>query len=73
MQTATDEEAGIVGKNFTVFALQRKVFERSNIGLIYVNKESLALDEYQQVFDPTAYNRLLGVDYNLNSSDGKWT
>jgi len=73
MQTATDEEAGIVGKNFTVLALQRKVFERSNIGLIYVNKESLALDEYQQVFDPTAYNRLLGVDYNLNSANGKWT
>jgi hypothetical protein len=73
MQTATDEDAGIVGKNFTVLALQRKVFERSNIGLIYVNKESLALDEYQQVFDPTAYNRLLGVDYNLNSANGKWT
>lgn len=73
MQTATDDDAGIVGKNFTVLALQRKVFERSNIGLIYVNKESLALDEYQQLFDPTAYNRLLGVDYNLNSSDGKWT
>jgi hypothetical protein len=73
MQTATDDAAGIVGKNFTVLALQRKVFARSNIGLIYVNKESLALDEYQQVFDPTAYNRLLGVDYNLNSADGKWT
>jgi hypothetical protein len=73
MQTATDEDAGIVGKNFTVLALQRRVFERSNIGLIYVNKESLALDEYQQLFDPTAYNRLLGVDYNLNSADGKWT
>jgi hypothetical protein len=73
MQTATDENAGIVGKNFTVLALQRKVFERSNIGLIYVNKESLALDEYQQLFDPSAYNRLLGVDYNLNSANGKWT
>jgi hypothetical protein len=73
MQTATDEDAGIVGKNFTVLALQRKVFERSNIGLIYVNKESLALDEYQQLFDPKAYNRLLGVDYNLNSANGKWT
>jgi hypothetical protein len=73
MQTATDDAAGIVGKNFTVLAMQRKVFARSNIGLIYVNKESLALDEYQQVFDPTAYNRLLGVDYNLNSADGKWT
>ena len=73
MQTATDDAAGIVGKNFTVLALQKKVFTRSNIGLIYVNKESLALDEYQQVFDPTAYNRLLGIDYNLNSADGKWT
>jgi hypothetical protein len=73
MQTATDDAAGIVGKNFTVLALQKKVFARSNIGLIYVNKESLGLDEYQQVFDPTAYNRLLGVDYNLNSADGKWT
>jgi hypothetical protein len=72
-QTATDTDAGIVGKNFTVVALQRKVFERSNIGLIYVNKESLALDESQQLFDPSAYNRLLGVDYNLNSSNGKWT
>jgi len=72
MQTANDEDAGIAGKNFTVFALQRKVFERSNIGLIYVNKESLGLNESQQLFDPTAYNRLLGVDYNLNSSDGKW-
>lgn len=73
MQTATDEDAGVSGKNFSVLALQKKVFTRSNIGLIYVNKESLALDEFQQLFDPTAYNRLLGVDYNLNSADGKWT
>jgi hypothetical protein len=73
MQTATDSDAGIAGKNFTVFALQRKLFERSNVGLIYVNKESLDLGESNQVFDPTAYNRLLGVDYNLNSTDGKWT
>lgn len=73
MQTATDDVAGIVGKNFTVLALQKKVFARSNIGLIYVNKESLAIDEYQQLFDPTAYNRLLGIDYNLNSADGKWS
>lgn len=73
MQTATDEEAGVAGKNFTVLALQKKVFTRSNIGLIFVDRESLALDEFQQLFDPLAYNRLLGVDYNLNSADGKWT
>ncbi len=73
MQTATDEEAGVAGKNFSVLAIQKKVFTRSNIGLIYVDRESLALDEFKQLFDPTAYNRLLGVDYNLNSADGKWT
>ncbi len=73
MQTATDENAGIAGKNFSVLAIQKKVFARSNVGLIYVNKESLALDEFQQLFDPTAYNRLIGMDYNLNSSNGKWT
>ncbi|TDQ17125.1 carbohydrate binding protein with CBM9 domain [Algoriphagus boseongensis] len=73
MQTATDEDAGVVGKNFSVFALQKKLFTRSNIGLIFVDRESLALDEYSQVFNPTAYNRLVGMDYNLNSADGKWT
>ena len=73
MQTATDERAGVVGKNFSVLAIQKKIFTRSNIGLIYVDRESLALDEYRQIFNPTAYNRLLGADYNLNSADGKWT
>lgn len=73
MQTATDEDAGVAGKNFTVMALQKKVFARSNVGLILVNRESLALDEFQQLFDPTAYNRLIGADYNLNSANGKWT
>ena len=73
MQTATDDEAGISGKNFSVVALQKKIFTRSNIGIIFVDKESLALDEYQSLFNPNDYNRLLGVDYNLNSADGKWT
>ncbi len=73
MQTASDEEAGIVGKNFSVLAVQKKIFTRSNIGLIYVDRESLALDEFQQLFDPTAYNRLLGVDFNLASADNRWT
>lgn len=73
MQTATDDEAGVTGKNFSVFAIQKKLFARSNIGLIYVDKESLALDEYQSLFNPEDYNRLVGVDYNLNSANGKWT
>ncbi|PZX57906.1 carbohydrate binding family 9 domain-containing protein [Algoriphagus chordae] len=73
MQTASDEEAGISGKNFSVLAVQKKIFARSNIGFIFVDRESLALDEYQSLFDPSAYNRLVGLEYNLASADNKWT
>lgn len=73
MQTATDEDAGIAGKNFSVVAIQRKVFERSNIGFIYVDRASLAVDESQVLFDPSESNRLAGLEYNLASADGKWT
>ena len=73
MQTATDEDAGIAGKNFSVLAVQRKVWTRSNIGLIFVDRESLSVDEFQQLFDPNAYNRLLGMDFNLASADNRWT
>jgi hypothetical protein len=73
MQTATDEDAGITGKNFSVVAIQRKVFERSNIGFIYVDRASLAVDESQLLFDPNESNRLAGLEYNLASADGKWT
>lgn len=73
MQTATDENAGISGKNFSVIALQKKVFSRSNVGMIFVNKESVAPDEYQSLFDSTGYNRLVGLDYSLASSDNRWT
>lgn len=73
MQTANDEERGIVGKNFTVAALQKKVFSRSNVGLIMINRESLNAATGQTLFEENAYNRLLGLDYNLASEDNRWT
>lgn len=73
MQTATDDELGILGKNYTVMALQKKVFTRSNIGLIYVDRETLGQEGSPSFFDPNAYNRLIGMDYTLNSADGKWS
>ncbi len=66
MQTAKDENIGLPSTNYTVAALQRKLFSRSNVGLILVNKEAFGSE------DPD-YNRVLGVDYNLASSDGKWS
>jgi hypothetical protein len=73
MQTATDDSRGIAGKNFTVAALQKKVFSRSNVGLILIDRETLNAEGSLPLFNPTQYNRLVGVDYNLASEDNRWT
>ncbi|MCC5932303.1 MAG: carbohydrate binding family 9 domain-containing protein [Cyclobacteriaceae bacterium] len=73
MQTANDDEKGISGKNFSVAAVQKKVFARSNIGVIMINRESLNTASESGLFDTSDYNRLLGIDYNLASGDNRWT
>jgi hypothetical protein len=64
MQAAEDNAINLPSINYAVAAVQRKIFARSNVGLMMINK---------QAFDTTAYNRLIGVDYNLASRDSKWT
>jgi hypothetical protein len=75
MQTGNVEEQGLPDQNFAVIALQRKVFARSNIGMIFINKQSL---NYTPGIDPempvySQYNRNLGLEYNLASSNNIWT
>lgn len=53
------------GTNFAVLAIQRKLFQRSNIGAILVNRE--------QFGDPSKVaNRNIGLEYNLASSNNFW-
>ncbi len=68
----TDEEIDYEPTyNYTVAALQRKVFAQSNIGLIFVNKQTFEdLDDYTDI---TKFNRVVGLDYNLASADNRWT
>ena len=40
MHTLQDEDAGLPAINYSVAAVQRKIAQRSNIGLIFVNKQS---------------------------------
>ncbi len=75
MQTGRQEESGLPAQNFTVAALQRRVFSRSNLGFIFINKESLNYDP-SRVTDKTVYsryNRNMGLEYNLASSNNFWT
>lgn len=75
MQTGSVAATGLPDQNFTVVGLQRRVFSRSNIGAIFINKQSLNYNP-----DPTSdnpiysqYNRNLGLEYNLASSNNLWT
>lgn len=76
MQTGEVTESALPAQNFTVMALQRQVGARSNIGAIFVNKESLRYnpDEVvpgQPVY--TEFNRNVGLEYNLASANNLWT
>jgi hypothetical protein len=74
MQAAEDEEISLPSLNYTVAALQQKVFSRSNIGMIYINKQPFLNENIKNYNgDLKAYNRTLGFDYNLASKDGKWS
>lgn len=75
MQTKAVNETGLPQQNFAVIALQRKVFSRSNIGFLMVNKQSLSYEPGKDSSLPkySLYNRNLGLEYNLASSNNLWT
>ncbi len=70
MITDSDPENEISSNNNSVIALQQKMFSRSFLGLIFINREKLEEDEIEN--DQAKFNRVLGIDYNLQSKDGKW-
>jgi len=75
MQTGTVEESALPSQNFTVMALQRLVGARSNIGAIFVNKQSLNYNPDPNSEQPvySQYNRNVGLEYNLASANNMWT
>ncbi|HYG38690.1 MAG TPA: DUF5916 domain-containing protein, partial [Cytophagales bacterium] len=75
VQTGKVEERLLPAQNFSVLAVQRRVFARSNITAMVINKESLS---YKPSLDPSQpsysqYNRNIGLEYNHASSNNLWT
>jgi hypothetical protein len=73
MLTGAQDEISSPPQNFAVFALQRRVFSRSNIGFLLVDKESSSYLPPGGTAAPSSFNRNLGVEYNLASTDDSWT
>ena len=53
-----------------MLAVQRKVFGQSQIGLFMVNRQTFK--DYSFTKEEDRYNRVIGIDYNLNSNNNKW-
>ncbi|MFT4536064.1 MAG: hypothetical protein ACI9P5_003438 [Saprospiraceae bacterium] len=69
MMTQKEERAGQPGINYTVATIQRKIGQRSNIGAILVNRQSIkpTSDDITE-----KYNRVIGLDYNLATNTNLW-
>lgn len=75
MQTGKVSAIGTPRQNYSVLALQRRVFARSNIGIILVDRETM---NYGSLSEPSKqayqkFNRNAGLEYNLASSNNLWT
>jgi hypothetical protein len=73
MQTEKVGTDSLPSQNFSVLAVQRRVFARSNIGAIIINKESLNYHPSPEDPQYSKYNRNAGLEYNLASSNNLWT
>ncbi len=73
MQT-NEVDNTIPSQNFSTLVLQRRVFSRSNIAMMFINKETFGID----LLNPSErnkfsnFNRNLGLEYNLASADNVW-
>jgi hypothetical protein len=72
MQTSSDS---LPAQNFTAIALQRKIFARSNIGFLFVNKEAFNYPGVPNAANQSddKYNTNVGIEFNLASSNNYWT
>lgn len=73
MQAGADDAVGLPSYNFSVLSVQQKVFARSNISFLMVNKQTFNDPTDFNTIDYAEWNRTIGADYNLASADNIWT
>lgn len=71
IQTEKDAPQEIASNNNMMLTLQRKIGARSNIGVFWVNRQ--AMGEKDFLLPEEEFNRVIGADYNLATSDNIWT
>jgi hypothetical protein len=73
VQSDRIDSKGVPTQNYSMVALQRKLFARSNVGVFMINKLSFIDTELQKQNGFLDYNRNIGIEYNLASANNFWT
>ncbi|MDF5690446.1 DUF5916 domain-containing protein [Aquirufa aurantiipilula] len=73
VQSQRIDDKGVPTQNYSMVALQRKLFARSNVGIFMINKQSFIDTDLQRQNGFAEFNRNIGVEYNLASSNNFWT
>ena len=71
IQTAEDKPNEIPSNNNSMFVLQRRIFSRSNIGVFFINRQ--AFGDYDFLDESDEFNRVVGADFNLATSNNVWS
>lgn len=71
MMTAPQQENDLPTFNYSVVAAEHRVFSRSNIAAIFVNKQSVNAEGFGETFD--TYDRVAGLEYRIGSSNNFWS
>ena len=69
--TEADEKNEIPSNLNTVFTLRQKIFDRSNVSFFFIDRRTR--DEYDFISEEERKNSVTGLEYNLASTDSKWT
>lgn len=74
MQTGEVPSRDLAGQNFSVLTLQRRVLSRSYVSAMMVNRQASAFASDDPSSQPgSAFNRNVGVEFNLASANNLWT
>ncbi len=70
--TDKNEKLGILGQNYTVATVQKRLFSTSNLQAFFVNRHALKYSENDTVSVGSEFNRVVGLEYNFSAKENKW-
>ncbi len=70
MVTNRVDSTNFPAQNYFVAAFQRRVFERSNLAFMVVNRDGIDIGREDTLTNE--WNRVIGADFNLFSADNLW-